>query len=253
LDVPAARLQRAQAGLHHRLGADRVDGHLRTAAGQLDDLAGDLGDLVGALGGGRQPVLGAVPYGQVQRSRLPIHRDHPGARGDGDHHRGQPDPAATEHHHPLPRPHRGHRGHRPVGGGEPAAERGRGLEIDLLGQRDQVHLGVRNRHVLGEGSPVVETRLQLTGADLLVSGPALRTGAAGTDERHRHPVTRPPAGDLAAHLGDGAGQFMPGHVRQFDVRIVALPAVPVAATQAGGLDLHHHTVRPWCRVGHRDQ
>ena len=37
--------------------------------------------------------------------------------------------------------------------------------------------------------------------------------------------------------GNGAGEFMAGHVGECgDVRVVSLPAVPVAAAQTGRLD-----------------
>ncbi|BFO21664.1 hypothetical protein SHKM778_80520 [Streptomyces sp. KM77-8] len=41
---------------------------------------------------------------------------------------------------------------------------------------------------------------------------------------------------------------MAGHVREGDVRVVALPAVPVAAAQAGGLDTDHDPVLRRLRV-----
>ena len=47
-----------------------------------------------------------------------------------------------------------------------------------------------------------------------------------------------------ADLDDRAGQLVPGDVRQRDVRVVAHPAVPVAAAQAGRPDRQQNATRP---------
>jgi hypothetical protein len=195
-------------------------------------------------------VLRAVPGGHRQGGRIRVDRDHPGAEGRGDHRHRQPDASAAEDRQPLAGTHVADRGDRPVGGGEPAAQGGSGVEADILRQRDQVDLGVRDRHVLSERAPVVEARLQLPGADLLVAVPALLATAAGTDERHDHPLARLPAAHVRGDLDDSGGQFVAGHVRQRDVGIVTLPAVPVTAAQAGGLDLKDHPAGGHCRLGH---
>ena len=57
--------------------------------------------------------------------------------------------------------------------------------------------------------------------------------SAGVHERHGHPVARPASARTSgADRRDRAGQLVPGHVRQDDVGVVALPAVPVAAADA---------------------
>ena len=70
--------------------------------------------------------------------------------------------------------------------------------------------------------------------------------AACAHEGHRDPV----AGLPLAHAGsdglDDAGELVPGHVRQVHVRVMAHPAVPVAAAHAGRLDADDGSVG----VGH---
>ncbi|MFD2350762.1 hypothetical protein ACFSTC_17715 [Nonomuraea ferruginea] len=87
----------------------------------------------------------------------------------GDHDGGQADAAAAVHRDPLARPHLGDLVDRAEGGGEPAAERGRGRVRHLFRQRDQVDVGVVDRHQLGEGAPVGEPRLRLPLAHLLLA------------------------------------------------------------------------------------
>ena len=62
--------------------------------------------------------------------------------------------------------------------------------------------------------------------------------------------TDPATAHGRADLDDDAGELVPGHVRQPDVRVVTHPAVPVAAAQTGGLDTYDHAVARARRVGH---
>ena len=57
-----------------------------------------------------------------------------------------------------------------------------------------------------------------------------------------------PALHILAHGLDHAGQFVAGDMGQLDVAVVAHPAVPVAAAQAGRLDLEND---PWGRASDR--
>ncbi len=94
-----------------------------------------------------------------------------------------------------------------------------------------------------------ETGLGLPLAHLVVPGRAGRTGTAGADERHGDPVAGPPPSHPGAHRLDDPGEFVAGHVRQGDVGVVPLPAVPVAAAQPRGLDPHDDPVLRRLRIG----
>ena len=68
-------------------------------------------------------------------------------------------------------------------------------------------------------------------------------------------VTRSPdpsMSDVGADRDDGAGQLVPGNVRQRDVRVVPLPRVPVAAAHPRGRDGDHDPVCRRLRIGHVD-
>ncbi len=84
-----------------------------------------------------------------------------------------------------------------------------------------------------------ETRLGLVIADLVIAGLALWTGAAGANERHRDAVARLPAGHIFADGFNHAREFVSWHMGNMDVRVVAHPAVPVAAAYACGLDFQY--------------
>src|SRR5262249_57946168 len=89
---------------------------------------------------------------------------------------------------------------------------------------------------LRERAPVVEAGLALVVADLALAGEAARTAPARAHERDRDALAAAPALDARADLLDRARELVPGHVRQRDVRIVALPAVPVRPAQPGRVD-----------------
>ena len=168
--------------------AEGVEGEVGAAAGQLTDRGR------GVRRAGRVHALrrAELPR-QVQGPRRHVDGDDPRARGRRDHHRRQADPAAAVHRDPLPRRDPALLHHRPERRGEPAAERGRRGEGQLLRDRHEVHVGVVQCHVLGEGAPVGEAGLGLPLAHLLVARRAGRAGAAGADEGHGHPVAGPPA------------------------------------------------------------
>ena len=88
-----------------------------------------------------------------------------------------------------------------------------------------------------------EARLELLFADLLMPGMAFGAVAAAAHEGRGDPVAHVPVRHLLTDGCNGAGEFMSGDVGQRDVRVMAHPAVPVAATDARRLDLHHDTMR----------
>ena len=118
------------------------------------------------------------------------------------------------------------------------------------GSGDQVHVGVVQSDVLGVRAPVGEARLGLPLAHLLVPGRAGGATAAGADEGGGHAVAGAPAGHRLAGRLDDAGEFVAGDVREGDVGVVTLPAVPVAAAEAGGFDPDDDSVRRGHRVRH---
>ena len=250
LDVPAAGPQRAHAVHAGRRAAERVEREGGPAAGELQDglddvLRPSVDDRRGAEGGG-----------ELERARGDVDRDHLRARGHGDLHGRQPDPAAAVHDHPLARCHPALLHHGAEGGGVAASERCRCHEGHLVRQGDQVDVGRLQRDELGERAPVREARLGLPGAHLVVATQAGRAAAAGADERHGHPVADPPAPHLSPDCVDGAGQLVARHVRQTHVGVMSLPAVPVAAADAGGTDPYDDPRRGGRRRGdvlHRER
>src|SRR5262249_33527597 len=70
------------------------------------------------------------------------------------------------------------------------------------------------------------------------------------DERHRHALSDPVLVQIVADSYDRARELVARHVRKlFDVRIVAAPAVPIAAAKAGRFDLNDGAVRIRRRIG----
>ena len=85
-------------------------------------------------------------------------------------------------------------------------------------------------------------------ADILIPALTLDASAAAGDERHGYSLPDELARDVAPDFHNDPGEFVARHVREvFDVRIVSAPAVPIAAAEAGRLDLDDSTVgrRRW--------
>jgi hypothetical protein len=93
-----------------------------------------------------------------------------------------------------------------------------------------------------------EARLELVVADLLVAGCTLRAVAAATNERQRDPITDAPRRHALTDRLYDACEFVPGHMRQHDIRVVPLPAVPVAETHAARHDLENDAASGCYRV-----
>ena len=114
----------------------------------------------------------------------------------------------------------------------------------FLRDTNQVDVGVMDRDVLGEGPPVGKPRLGLMVADLVISGVALRAGAAGTHEWDGHAIALFPSGDAFPRLLNDSCQLVPRHMREdTDVRIVTQPAMPIAATDPARLDADDYAIR----------
>jgi hypothetical protein len=91
--------------------------------------------------------------------------------------------------------------------------------------------------------------LKLPIADLRRPSTALSTFAATGGKGHCHPIAGPPFGNGPTNFNDLAGKFVAGHVWQRrDVRIVPLPAMPVAAANARSTDGDHDALVRWTRI-----
>jgi hypothetical protein len=88
-------------------------------------------------------------------------------------------------------------------------------------------------------------------ADLLVSGVAFPAAAASSDERNSHLLPDPETPHLWTDCGYEAGKFVARDVGKADVRVVSLPAMPVAAAKAGRLHFDNHPARRWLGVRHK--
>lgn len=119
---------------------------------------------------GVQPARRPERAGQPQGLVLHIHRHDLRTRGDGDHHGGQADPAATVHRHPLAGRHAALVHHRPERRGDDSKTRRRD-KPQVLRQPHEVEVGAWQRHEFGEGTPGREARLELVVANLRVAGP----------------------------------------------------------------------------------
>lgn len=93
-----------------------------------------------------------------------------------------------------------------------------------------------------------ETGLALALTHLLVTAGTHRAATARADERRGDPLTTMPPAHQRPDRPDRAGELVARDMRQDDVRVMTLPAVPVAAAHAGGLDLHHRSVRRRLRL-----
>src|SRR5699024_4368383 len=144
----------------------------------------------------------------------------------------EPNAAGPDHRDPFVVGQPGPAGERPVRGGEPASQRGRGRDVDAVRDRDQVGVGGVQRDVFGERAPVGEAWLTLIRADLRVSGDAPRARTTAADERDGHAVPDLPSMDVATHLRDHAGKLVTGDVWKRDL-LVSGPGMPVATTQPG--------------------
>jgi hypothetical protein len=86
-----------------------------------------------------------------------------------------------------------HGGHGSVGGGETAAETGRGLEGHVGRHPNEVDLPMIDGRKFCQRSPVDETGLGLSVTHLVFAPPAGLALAAYADERSRDPVTEVPS------------------------------------------------------------
>lgn len=150
------------------------------------------------------------------------------AKTSADHDGGEADAAAAMNRQPFAALQASLIGHGTEGGGETAAEAGGGGVAHRLRQVHEVLVGIIDRDIFGEGTPMGEAGLELRFADLLVAGTAFMAMAAAGDERNGNAVAGLEAGDVSADCGDDAGKFMTGDVRQANIRVMPHPAVPIA-------------------------
>ncbi len=178
-----------------------------------------------------------------------VDSNHIGADGTGNHHRRQADTAAAMYGQPLTGRYLALIHHGAEGGRKPAPQAGGGGKVEVPGKRDQVNVGLVNRDIFGEGSPVGEARLCLVATHLVVAGLALGTEAAAADKGSRDPVADFKATHVGTNCLDGTRKLMARDVGQLNTRIMTHPAMPVAAAYAGCHHLYHHPVGRWCGIG----
>src|SRR5436190_8465902 len=139
-------------------------------------------------------------------------------------------------------------GNSPIGRGDSATQGRGGNARNTFGQRYDISGRVTHCHILGEGTPAVETGLILEVADVLVAAATLNACAAAGDERYGYALTHELARDVTTHFHHHAGEFVTRYVGEvLDVRVVSAPAVPIAAAEARRFDLDDSTVgrRRW--------
>ena len=100
-----------------------------------------------------------------------------------------------------------------------------------------------DRHIFRKTAPMGKTRLLLMQTHLLVARMALAARPAAADERYGDPIAHLPVLHVLADRLDHTGQFVAGDVREVYVTVVPHPAVPVAATHAGGFDFEDDAMR----------
>ena len=196
-------------------------------------------------------VRRAERAGELERLGVDVDRHHGGAERAGDHHRRQADAAAAVDRDP-------------VAGADAAVlddaanavmkrqPSDRGLdEAERVRQADEVEVGARERDQLGERAPGGEAGLE-------VARRRSASGRGGTARSVPQPqqngtVTRSPtakprtSGPTAA---TSPASSWPGTCGQRDRRVVAHPAVPVAAADAGRAHRDHDAVGRRLRVRH---
>src|SRR5690606_9894864 len=159
------------------------------------------------------------------------------AHGTRDHDGRKPDTAAAVNCYPFSRPDPTLVDNSAEGGDEAAAKaRCRG-EVHVLGEGDQVRIGMVDGDIFGVGTPGGKARLELMFAYLMIAGGAYCAAAASDHEGNRNAISRPPAADPAPGSHDHPGELVPRNVGQPYVRVMPHPAVPVAAAKPGRLDL----------------
>ena len=94
-----------------------------------------------------------------------------------------------------------------------------------------------------------KSRLELVITDLMVPRMTLRALTAATNKRNCNPITHVPLADVLTNSLYYACQFMTRYVRQFYVRVISLPAVPVTQTDTACHDFEYHAIaaRNWIR------
>ena len=152
---------------------------------------------------------------------------------DGNHDRRQADATAAVYDDPVSRAHLAEVDHRAVSGTEPAAEARRGVEVEIVRQRDQIDVGPVDRDQLRERARVREAGLEPPVAHLVVAATTGGAAAASQHERRGDAGTDGPAADVRTDLDRGAGELVARHVRETDGRVVTHPAMPVAAAEPG--------------------
>ena len=169
--------------------------------------------------------------------------------------RRQPDPAAAVHGYPLAGRTLADVGDGPERRREPAAERRRGSERRAPSGERATRLTSAASRATNSAKEPQPVKPGWVWSRQTCWSPARAFGAdaARGDERRGDAVADPPACHAGTDRDHGAGELVPGNVRQHDVRVVALPRVPVAAAHPRGRDGDHDAVCRRLRIGHVDE
>ena len=231
---PRWRRQRDRARQRSAALPDRVERDVRAAAGQLADRARTRRRRARRRRG-RRRARRRAPSGAGATSTATTRAP----SGRGDHHRREADAAAAVDREPVAGPDAAVLADaaKAVMKRQPSA-----AAVDEARARRAARTKLRSargdRDALGERAPAREARLVVALADL-GRGPAgtarrrrsrSRTGRSRGRRLSRRVTSAPTAVTTP-------GELVPGHVGQGDRRVVAHPAVPVAAAEAGGADL----------------
>jgi hypothetical protein len=83
-----------------------------------------------------------------------------------------------------------------------------------------------------------------------VATATIRAITAGDDERRRYPIAFLEAGASAAHLDYDAGEFMARYMGCYDIRIIAVPGMPVGTTHTTSSYFDDHPIHRAVGVRH---
>ena len=231
LDVAAVLAQRADGRRARARAAERVERHVRAAAGRLEHRCGRLDRR--ARRSPPRPRARARAPAWPGRCR-PRPRARPAAAAIITAASPTPPQPCTATQSPARTAGRGRCIAR-VGGHEAAAERRRRDEAERVRQADEVQVGVRQRDVLRERARAGEARLVVEVADLRL--PRQARSRSARSRRQNGTVTRSPTRHAPCTSGPSAttvpASSCPGTCGGVDVGVVAHPGVPVGAADAG--------------------
>ena len=102
-----------------------------------------------------------------------------------------------------------------------------------------------NANVFSKRTRSVKSWLPLIQTNLRIASFAINAITTAANKRNCYPIADFPVLNICANFRNHAREFMPRNMWQLsDVRIVALPAVPIAAAKPSGLNLDNYAMGP---------